>query len=82
MPVSYTHLDVYKRQNVGRVLDSLKEKNMLDNTLVVYTSDQGFYMGEHGLSLIHIWSVVIVFKKTIARFPTLFIPPPKLTISR
>ena len=27
-------------------------------------------------------SVVIVFKKTIARFPTLFIPPPKLTISR
>ena len=26
----------------------LKEKNMLDNTLVVYTSDQGFYMGEHG----------------------------------
>ena len=34
--------------NVGRVLDYLKEKNMLDNTLVVYTSDQGFYMGEHG----------------------------------
>jgi len=34
--------------NVGRVLDYLKENNMLDNTLVVYTSDQGFYMGEHG----------------------------------
>ena len=34
--------------NVGRVLDYLTEKNMLDNTLVVYTSDQGFYMGEHG----------------------------------
>ena len=34
--------------NVGRVLDYLKEKGMLDNTLVVYTSDQGFYMGEHG----------------------------------
>lgn len=34
--------------NVGRVLDYLKEKNLLDNTLVVYTSDQGFYMGEHG----------------------------------
>lgn len=28
--------------NVGRVLDYLKEKDMLDNTLVVYTSDQGF----------------------------------------
>lgn len=34
--------------NVGRVLDYLEEKNMLDNTLVIYTSDQGFYMGEHG----------------------------------
>lgn len=34
--------------NVGRVLDYLKKNNMLDNTLIVYTSDQGFYMGEHG----------------------------------
>lgn len=35
-------------ENVGRVLDYLKEKGLMDNTLVVYTSDQGFYMGEHG----------------------------------
>ena len=34
--------------NVGRVLKYLEENNLLDNTLVVYTSDQGFYMGEHG----------------------------------
>ncbi len=34
--------------NVGRLLDYLRENNMLENTLVVYTSDQGFYMGEHG----------------------------------
>ncbi len=34
--------------NVGRVLDYLESKGLLDNTLVVYTSDQGFYMGEHG----------------------------------
>lgn len=33
---------------VGRVLDYLRDHNLLDNTLVVYTSDQGFYMGEHG----------------------------------
>ena len=33
---------------VGRVLDYLEEKGLLENTLVVYTSDQGFYMGEHG----------------------------------
>lgn len=34
--------------NVGRLLDYLEEKGELDNTLIVYTSDQGFYMGEHG----------------------------------
>lgn len=34
--------------NVGRVLDYLDESNLAENTLVVYTSDQGFYLGEHG----------------------------------
>ncbi len=34
--------------NVGRTLDYLAQQGLLDNTLVVYTSDQGFYMGEHG----------------------------------
>ncbi len=34
--------------NVGRVLDYLDENGLTDNTLVVYTSDQGFYTGEHG----------------------------------
>lgn len=35
-------------RNIGRVLDYLKTNNLEDNTLVVYLSDQGFYMGEHG----------------------------------
>lgn len=34
--------------NVGRVLDYLDQAGLAENTLVVYTSDQGFYMGEHG----------------------------------
>lgn len=34
--------------NIGRILDYLKENNLDENTLVVYTSDQGFYLGEHG----------------------------------
>lgn len=34
--------------NVGRVLDYLEEQGLAENTLVVYTSDQGFYLGEHG----------------------------------
>ena len=35
-------------RNVGRVLDYLEAEGLMDNTLIVYTSDQGFYMGEHG----------------------------------
>lgn len=35
-------------RNVGRVLKYLEEHGLLENTLIVYTSDQGFYMGEHG----------------------------------
>lgn len=35
-------------ENVGRVLDYLDENDLTGNTIVVYTSDQGFYLGEHG----------------------------------
>ena len=34
--------------NVGRVLDYLEQTGLKDNTIIIYTSDQGFYMGEHG----------------------------------
>ncbi|WP_299666601.1 sulfatase [uncultured Polaribacter sp.] len=33
---------------VGEVLDYLKANGLEENTIVVYTSDQGFYLGEHG----------------------------------
>lgn len=35
-------------ENVGRLLDYLEANNLMENTLIVYTSDQGFYLGEHG----------------------------------
>ena len=35
-------------ENVGRLMQYLQDSGLLENTLVVYTSDQGFYMGEHG----------------------------------
>ena len=34
--------------NVGRVLDYLDEHGLTENTIVVYTSDQGFFLGDHG----------------------------------
>lgn len=35
-------------ENVGRLLDYLERIGELDNTIIVYTSDQGFFLGEHG----------------------------------
>ncbi|NJB70194.1 arylsulfatase A-like enzyme [Saonia flava] len=35
-------------ENVGRLLDYLETNNLMENTIIVYTSDQGFYLGEHG----------------------------------
>ncbi|TBL75317.1 sulfatase [Paenibacillus thalictri] len=35
-------------ENVGRLLDYLDEEGLAENTIVVYTSDQGFYLGDHG----------------------------------
>jgi arylsulfatase A-like enzyme len=35
-------------ENVGRLLDHLDETGQAEDTVVVYTSDQGFFLGEHG----------------------------------
>jgi arylsulfatase A-like enzyme len=34
--------------NVGRLLDYLDAQGLTDNTIVIYTSDQGFFLGDHG----------------------------------
>ena len=35
-------------ESVGRILDTLDKEGLTENTIVVYASDQGFYLGEHG----------------------------------
>jgi arylsulfatase A-like enzyme len=35
-------------ENVGRLLDYLDQAGLAQNTVVIYTSDQGFFLGEHG----------------------------------
>lgn len=35
-------------ENIGKLFSYLEEKKLLDNTLIIYTSDQGFFLGEHG----------------------------------
>ncbi len=36
-------------ENVGRVLDFLDKNGLAENTVIVYSSDNGFFLGEHGL---------------------------------
>lgn len=35
-------------RNIGKMLDYLDKHNLVQNTIVIYMSDQGFYLGEHG----------------------------------
>ena len=35
-------------RNIGKLLDYLDKSGLAKNTVVIYTSDQGFYLGEHG----------------------------------
>src|SRR5438046_8388577 len=35
-------------ESVGRILDYLDQEKLTENTMLVYSSDQGFYLGEHG----------------------------------
>lgn len=34
--------------NIGRLLDFLDEEGLAENTIIVYVSDQGYFLGEHG----------------------------------
>lgn len=38
-------------EGVGRLLDALRESGQLENTLIVYTADQGYGLGEHGFNM-------------------------------
>lgn len=37
-------------ESIGQVLDYLKKTGLDKNTIVIYSSDQGFFLGEHGCS--------------------------------
>jgi uncharacterized sulfatase len=44
----YTKSIMSVDDNIGRLMEYLKEHNLDENTMIIYTSDQGFFTGEHG----------------------------------
>jgi arylsulfatase A-like enzyme len=63
-------------ENVGRVLDELEKKELASQTAVFYTSDNGFFLGEHGL-----FDKRLMYEPSI-RVPMLVRFPPRFPAGR
>lgn len=70
---AYYQLLLELDQSVGRMLKSLEDKGLLDNTFVIFTSDNGNMLGDHGLA-----GKWWMFEESI-RIPLIIYPPRHMT---
>ena len=63
--------------NVGRLLDTLKETGLDENTIVIYSSDQGTYYGQHGLWTHTVLSQPSTLQETAFHIPLIVRQPGK-----
>lgn len=61
----------YMDAQVGKILDTLKEEGLEDNTIVIFTSDHGFHLGEH-----RFWMKVSLHEESV-RIPLIIKMPGK-----
>ena len=66
---------------VGRLLAYLEKEGLMDNTVIVYTSDQGFYMGEHGWFDKRFMYEESFHTPLIIRYPAMIKPGSECTVS-
>jgi arylsulfatase A-like enzyme len=60
--------------SIGRVYKTLKELGQLDNTLLVFTSDNGFFLGEHGMTDKRTMHEASIRVPLLVRYPRLIQP--------
>ncbi len=68
---NYYRLIVGMDEAVGRILDTLDEQGLSENTLVIFISDNGLFMGEHGLAGKHYPYEESIRVPLIVRYPPL-----------
>ncbi|MCF7816382.1 MAG: sulfatase-like hydrolase/transferase [Kiritimatiellales bacterium] len=71
---SYSRLALTLDESVGTIVQALEKSGRLDNTLVIYTSDQGYSLGEFGLCEKHYAYEQVMRVPMIVRYPKVVSP--------
>jgi choline-sulfatase len=74
MSAAYYGLISHIDWHIGTILDALEQRNLLDNTIIIYSTDHGEMLGEHGLIQKSVFYEGAVRVPLIIRYPRRFHP--------